>query len=219
MATVLPATALAAVIGCSVAPPSAEPVHVVAEEYGRMYQSAIQVLREEGYGIDRQDYRFGVVSTKPLASPTILEPWKRGNTTSGQAMESTINTQRRVVTVSLEPAEARVEPHGDELSSLRELAQRQARAMQGEYLMRVEAVIEQLQIPTRHLSGSTQGRRMFGHYRGVPAEWDERGISALYWVAVGRDPHLEDRLLKQIVRRSTQSPVETPGYAEGEEER
>jgi hypothetical protein len=75
----------------------------------------------------------------------------------------------------------------------------------------VEAVVEQLQLPTRYLTGSTRGPAIFGHLRSVPEEYDRRGITDGYWQTVERDPLLEQRLLDEIVRRSVS--VDSPGEA------
>jgi len=191
------------VIGCTSAPSASAPVSIAADEYPRMFQAAIDVMRDEGFIVDRQDYRFGRITSKPLTAPTIMEPWRRSANTAKQAIDSTINDQRRVVVVMLEPVDkSNPASLGADVSTLEQAVQSEALAGQGDYDVRVEVIIEQIQTPTRFLTGSTRGNSIYGHLRSVPAELDERGIGEVYWIPVGRDPYLEERLLRQIVRRS-----------------
>lgn len=180
---------VASVIGCQATPQSASaPVQIAEEEYARMYQASIEVLRDNGYTIDRDDYRFGSVTADAEQTHTLFEPWHRDGKTFVQAAAATANRQRRVVRVQMEPIE-----HTDQ------------------YNLYVEAVVEQLQLPTRFLTGSTRGPEVFGHLRDVPQEYERRGITDGYWQTIERDPLLEQRLLDEIVRRSVR--VESPGEA------
>lgn len=190
------------------------PVAIDAREYDRVYAAAIDVLRDYGFRVDRQDHRFGVVTSHPLSSPTVGEPWYPQNTTLAQAMESTLNHVRRVVTVTLEP----VSPEDE--AAMAELAG----ALDGDapetapadaappvpsdpqtYLLRVEVVTENEQVPVRRLTMATQSDR-YSNLDSVPVEWQERGITARYWLPTGRDPHLEQRLIRAIVERSLELP-------------
>ena len=70
-------------------------VQIMTEEYGRMYQAAVDVLREEGLVVAMQDYRFGRIASEPFAAGTIAEPWRKAGQTLRQAARSTLNSQRR----------------------------------------------------------------------------------------------------------------------------
>lgn len=190
------------VIGCTAAPKSGPaPTRITPGEYPRMYHAAVAVLRDNGFVVDREDYRFGKVTSKPQIAGTIAEPWKPSSAGARGALESTTNQQRRVVIVSLEPLGA---PGSDTIdvddSPLASIAADREGA--GDYQLRVEVVIERLQAPTRYLTGAIHGESLFGEYHAVPEEWQRRGIPEAYWRAVGRDALLEQRLMEQIVRRS-----------------
>ncbi len=183
-----------ALIGCAAPQTTASaPVGIAEDEYPRIFHAAVNVLRDEGFMIDQQDYRFGTVSTKPTDAATLGEPWRGRGQTAQQAAGSTVNDQRRIVTVSITPADKAEE--GEDVPA------------DADFLVRVEAVTEQLQVTTRYLTGSTRGKAIFGHYNRVPAELEERGIGKWYWMPVGRDPYLEERLLRRIVRDSVNSEV------------
>jgi len=72
-------TAALAITGCTTAPrpappPPTPPVAVAADQYKDTFAAAVETLRRSGFRIDRSDYRFGVVTTRPEGSPTLLEP-------------------------------------------------------------------------------------------------------------------------------------------------
>jgi hypothetical protein len=215
---------------------TANPLEIDRSEYGRMFTASVEVLREHGFVVDRQDYRYGMVSSRARTSPTLMEPWYGDNTTVGQAIESTANNQRRVITVSLEPApvEPEAEAPTDSAAATDAPAPAQVAAasdnppaeaatvqpaapasdepqvMQAQgYQLRVEVIVEQLQVPIHHMTGSTDGRRVLGRMRRAPGELAEHGVQDAYWQAVGRDVPLEQRLIAAIVRRSISVP-DTP---------
>ena len=200
----------AGVIGCAAAPKTGpQPVEIAAEEYGRMYQAAIDVLREEGLVVARQDYRFGRVVSEPFAAGTIAEPWRKPHATLRQAARSTLSSQRRVVTVSIEPTAETDKATGDASAPPDKAVAERAGAVKGDYQVRVEVSIEQLQAPRRYLTGSATGKQVFGDLSSVPTELAERGVTDAYWQPVGTDPHLAQHLIDQIVRRSVK--IRTPG--------
>lgn len=187
--------------GCAASfKPAPNPVEIDTREYARMMQAAADVLVNEGFVLDRQDYRLGVVSTKPVHSPTLVEPWRSDLTTGYQKLESTVNHQRRVVTVSLEAVER------DPNVSLK--------AEPRAYMLRVEAMIEQEQSPQREMTGSTSGGLILGTLKSNPYEMQVRGIPGIYWQPVGRDSYLEQRLIAMIVRESV-NVKPTSGAAPG----
>ncbi|MCC6580821.1 MAG: hypothetical protein IT440_10300 [Phycisphaeraceae bacterium] len=169
------------------------PMEIAASEYPRMYYAAVDVLRTQRMGVGVQDYRFGQVISQSQALPTMPEFWRRGRYTLAQATESTLNQQRRTVTVSLEPAGAKPGHATD--------------APPASYMLHVEAIIEQMQTPTRFLSGSTSGHRVMSELRAVPTELKERGLAEEFWQPLGRDTQLEQELLALIVRRSLTVPL------------
>lgn len=175
--------------------PAPSSLAIDAAEYDRMFLAGAQVLRDHGFRVDRQDRRFGLLSTHPLDAPTAVEPWRTSNTTAGQAWQATLDHMRRTVNVMLEPIE-----HDDDVDD-------ESRATLGDYTLRVEVLLERRTNPTRRLTGTSQ-RNAFSRLSDVPAEWSRRGIAGSYWEPVGRDAYLEQRLIRAIVDRAMQ-----PAYA------
>ena len=153
------------------------PARVAADTYQTTYEAAIDVLRDEGFVIDRRDYRFGQITTHALGSPNAFEVWNDQNTTLDQAIESTLANEQRRVNVAFEKLGT-----GDG------------------YAMQVEVVIERKQVPTRRLAGSAR-RNISSNLSAPPKELADRGITGSYFEPVGRDELLEARLMKMISDR------------------
>ena len=188
-----PALSLAwlALVGCAAAPASSEnPLEVDAREYSRLFRAAVEVLRDGGPAIDRQDYRFGTITAATRDAATVFEFWRGEGATLAQTLEATVNHRRRRVTVQFEPTGA----------ASADAAEPRA------YLLYIEVMIEQFEVPTRQMTGSTAGWRVFGSLHAVPAELRERGIAASYWRPVTRDVRMEARLQRAILRRSLSLP-------------
>ncbi len=189
----------------------ANPVEIDVTEYDRIFQASADVLKDSGFRIDRQDYRFGVLTSHPRTSPTAMEPWHRDNVTLGQALESTVNFQRRRIHIRLipttaAPANAESDTPAAVTATLPQDQPAQAdaatRVVHDSYMLEAQVVIEQVEAPRRYLTGSTAPGRMYRNLSAAPDELAQRQISENYWRPVGRDTHLEQRLVADILRRS-----------------
>ncbi|MEM9418674.1 MAG: hypothetical protein AAGA25_06395 [Planctomycetota bacterium] len=169
------------------------PTALSVDDYPVAFQASADVLRDAGFSVDRRDFRFGKVSTKPKGSPTLIEAWKPDNTYADQSVRSTLGDLRRTVTVNFIPQND--EPHADAESLPG------AKRLVSAYNLRVEVQVERFQIPQRRMNGSTNGV-VFSDLAEVPEELQARGITQSYWEPIGRDIHLEQRLLQQILDRT-----------------
>lgn len=169
------------------------PAEIDKIEYTRIYNAAVVVLREYGFRVDRHSHRFGTITTKYFASPSLFEPWTTTNTTTDQAWESTFNQQRRKAIVSLEPAGFNDNPAVTLLP---------AKTEPGHYRLRVEVFLERHEHPNRYLTGATSGHGVFGTLATGAEELNQRGVNGPYWRPLGRDPLLEQRLLADMIRKS-----------------
>lgn len=160
------------------------PLEIDVTEYDRMFDATIAVLREQSLGVQVKDYRMGTIVSQPAVSPTAMEFWRIENSVSGNRMESTLNKQRRIVSVTFKPAPDEPE---DNVQT---------------YHMAVQVVVEQEQNPRLQMTGSTSGHGILGAYSQTPGELADRGISGQYWYPIGTDPLLENKLMRTIVHRS-----------------
>lgn len=179
----------------------ANPLPVDTSEYDTLFTAAIEVLKDQGFRLDRHDHRFGVVTTYPKASPTIGEPWHRDNVTLEQAVASTVNYQRRRVSVRLIPDHSASQT--DKPKQM-DIAASGALVAPAGYLLDAQVLIEQVETPLRYLTGSTASGRMIRDLRAAPADLKDRKITENYWRVVARDTAMEQQLIARILRQSTQ---------------
>ena len=132
------------------------------------------------------------MSSIPKGSPTLIEAWKPDNTYPDQALRSTLGDLRRTVAVSFTPNADPAE------------ASSTAATSPTAYDLRVDVLVERLQVPQRRMNGNTRGQ-VFADLAEVPGELQARGITGQYWQPIGRDLHLEQRLLKEILERTRQT--------------
>ncbi|MEM6853751.1 MAG: hypothetical protein AAF593_05015 [Planctomycetota bacterium] len=190
--------------GCQTTSNSSPPMNtapVSAAEYPTAFEVSGAVLRDEGFGVDRQDFRFGKITSRPKGSPTLVEAWQPDNTYPDQALRSTLGDLRRTITVTFTPTPGS-DPGTDQTTSVNS-GNTPVRGSGGPsaYDVRVEVLVERLQVPERRMNGSTRGV-VFADLAEVPEELQARGIAGRYWQPVGRDLHLEQRLLQDILGRT-----------------
>jgi len=199
LALLIAVLALSSLTGCVTNVPAvSNPVATPGRDYDRIYRAAIEELRDRGFHVDRQDYRFGRVSAKPVRAPFVLEFWRPHHTTAEQVGTATINHERRLITVDLKPID---DPIYDPTLTDPDLEARRSPEYT-RYELHVEVMIERLQNPRQRLNGSTAGTRIRSDLREVPLELRERGITSAYWQPIKRDPYLERRLLDAILDRA-----------------
>ncbi len=172
-------------VGCAKPQPVDNPFLIDQREYDRLYAATIRTLRDYGFQIDRQDYRFGTITTEPLTAPSLFEPWDPTDSTLKQTLDATLDHQRRIVTVRLQP----------------EAGSEDADA----YALDVDVTLERRNVATRRLNGTARDN-VFVDLDDAPAELARRGIPRAYWQPIGRDAELEQRLLRDIVQRSFEMP-------------
>ena len=198
------------------------PFAITAEEYDRVFEAAIDTLRLNQFVVDRQDRRFGVITTRPLVAGSALEPWRTDNTTAYQLADATLNYQRRIVHVYLEPAdpealvaaqaarvgvrrgEERVDPEvaAGDVEPAPEPVSPPADA--GRYQLRTEVLLEQRQVPEQQLhTAAVRPATDYGRDADVLTTLTEEGLERSFWRPVGRDPYLEQRLIHEILTRAT----------------
>ena len=78
---------------------------VVGVSYDRLFAACDHVLRQRRFIVDRTDFRDGILSSRPLISQQIWEPWRDDvGSLSGQT-KSSLATYRRTVQWTIQPGE------------------------------------------------------------------------------------------------------------------
>ncbi|MEM1097339.1 MAG: hypothetical protein AAGH92_00990 [Planctomycetota bacterium] len=146
-------------------------------------ETAVVVLRDAGYAVDRADYRLGVVTSRPAPVATVFEPWHADRQLQGDAWSATAGNLQRVVRIDF------AAPDADETQASGDI-------------LRVRVQLERFEVPTRRVINAARGR-VFSTLSDVPVTWEDRGIEARYWRPVGRDTAEEQRLQTAIYQRFT----------------
>lgn len=185
--TVILAMALIMTMVAGCAGPSSvieAPIPVAEGQYRQAFETAVATLRDHGFIIDRQDYRFGRITTKPRFSPNLIEIWNRDNTTASQSVSASVNNEQRTATIKLDRAT------GSEGSAAAE-----------PYALSVEVAIERITDPNRRLTGSTSPVNIVRPLSETPAQFENQGVHGKTMVFIARDEHFEQRLLADIRQR------------------
>ncbi|HNQ21861.1 MAG TPA: hypothetical protein PKK06_02080 [Phycisphaerae bacterium] len=144
-----------------------------------LWQAVQDTLRAHRFTLDRVDWRAGVITTLPEASQHTFEVWRRDVATWYDFAEATVNPVRRwvEVTVSHDPEQP-------------------ARALS------VVVHKQRLSSPDRQFNCSGAAYRFFAE--NTPSTTGIARITEGHdrWVDRGRDPALEEYLLRQTLKRA-----------------
>jgi len=67
--------------------------------YADAFTGVTEVLRAQGYELERVDARAGIITTRPLASSGVWTPWITSERTARDEIESSLHRQRRLAEV------------------------------------------------------------------------------------------------------------------------
>jgi hypothetical protein len=195
--------ALAAIVGLNgcAATQGPQVVAVDAAHYEVAFDAAVEAVRRQGLPATIRNRRGGVIETEPAVAGSLLEPWKGGNASLGQAMDNTMHLQRRRVRfeftpVGFDPAAAALgrEPTGPQAVTAAEVPDLTAAAADLE--LRVWVVLERCYIPGIQLNTWTQS--LASRTTIVPIDAEDEPLPVQHWTAFARDEPFERRLLAQV---------------------
>lgn len=189
-----------------------------AERYPAVAKSVTAAMREERFIVDRNDPRLGVFTSKPLTSPTILEFFKADNSTMAQAWESTANLQRRRVRVVIEPEkEKEGEYDAEQLANMSQVTLNPPPPTfehpSGPLNLRVMVFVDRAHQPLWQVETTT--RRLSSH--AIDPQLRERRMQPLYWEPISRDPFMEQRLMRRIIRHMNEATREQTDKPSGKD--
>lgn len=166
---------------------SSRPVSVAepSEDADRLWEAVQETLRRGRFQIDRVDRASGVITTLPEASQHFFEFWRHDVDTPRDRWEATLNPMRRWVEVSLTRADDGPWTHPSELRT------------------RLAVVVhkERLSSPDRQFNSSGAVYQYFGE--SLPSTTGQSKVTTKddRWLDCGRDPAMEDYLLRAILKR------------------
>jgi hypothetical protein len=152
---------------------------VYKASYENVWQQALLLISRTGFTLDRRDYRLGVITTQPLPSAQFLEFWKPQHASVTNAMENTVNSQRRLVRLTISPVPGKPDF----------------------YQVAVQVLVERESNPSEILGGPIfiEGSGFGRNAMALRSDYAE--LAAPRWVLMGHDPRLEKKLLDELFKR------------------
>lgn len=137
------------------------------------------VLRDQGFRLDRVDRRAGVVTTHPETSQHFFEVWRKDVATAYDFWEASLNTIRRTVEITTQPD-----------------------LMKGNARLTVKVIRERYSAPERQFNNSIAAFQFYG--TTLPSVETGETLTAAdnEWIPDGRDLTMEAAILNKITART-----------------
>lgn len=145
-------------------------------QFQPLWDACEKVAREYLFQLDRQDYRLGLITTKPMISKQLLEPWRKDAGTFHAVLANSLATIRRTLRFEID------------------------RDDDGLYVVKPKVLVEQETILERRITSASQYRTAFsGPAVGSRTALDqETEIPIVYWTPIGRDSEMEIHIAAAI---------------------
>lgn len=157
-------------------------------DYDQLWETSLIVLREQQFRPDRQDRRFGVITTYPTVSGQWFEFWRNDTQSTFAWVESSLHTIRRTPTVWIEPTD-----------------------QDNFWTIMVQVDVQRKREPAQQVTSASGGLRVL---RGtMPRISGEKNVPTIqeYWVDVGEDPDMAEFLIDLIdMRTLSAAPLPEP---------
>jgi len=157
------------------AAPAPNPLPVVAGNDDALWERTVDVLHAFQFPVAREDRLARIIETDYKVGSGCLEPWQRDSIGLGNRLESTLQSVRRMVRVTLSPVDGG-----------------------GGYAVSVEAFKEREDLPG--LAANSPGAATF--QESTPLQFDLNPVvgqtAPSGWIPVGRDFALEQAILASL---------------------
>jgi hypothetical protein len=152
---------------------------VTHDNFDELWNACIESARYRGFKPDRLDYREGLLTTQPLVSKQIFEPWRRDVVTIGDQIESTLATTRRIIHFEISKD-----------------ADHQFRCVP-------KVLVEHYAAAERRITAIQRYREAYSIENAQGSKERDRGIDIPpeYWYTIGRDAAMEKQLAEAIQSR------------------
>lgn len=144
-------------------------------QLNELLETCENVLRDQGFRIDRLDRRAGVVTTHPETSKHFFEVWRKDVATRYDLWEATFNTIRRTVEIQTEPD-----------------------LIRGEARMTLTVKRERFSSPDRQFNNSNAAFQFYGDTLPSATTGERVTRADSEWIEDGRDLALEELLINKI---------------------
>lgn len=149
---------------------------VQAGDFDTLWTACEKVARSYGYQLDREDYRTGLLTTVPMVSKNIQEPWRKDAGTVYYQIQDSLQTIRRTL---------RFEIKKDESGAF---------AAVPKVLMERQSVLEHRITSVTQYRGAFSGPRVSSIYTTDAVN----PVPARYWTPIGRDQPMEKQVATAV---------------------
>ena len=149
---------------------------VQARDFDTLWTACEKVARTYGYQLDREDYRTGLLTTVPMISKNIQEPWRKDAGTIYEQWQDTLQTIRRTLRFEIKRDES------------------------GAYAAVPKVLIERQTVLERRLTSVTQYRGAFSGPR-ISSLYTTDVVNRVpnkYWTPIGRDEPMEKQVATAV---------------------
>ena len=149
--------------------------------YDNVWQQEMLLLHNMGFALDRQDYRLGEMTTQALQSAQIIEFWRPEHTLPTNALENTVNSQRRTVRLRISNVPGKPDF----------------------YEIAIQVLVERRTNPTEAIGGPVfvEGSGFGRNAVALHSDYAVPKPPPSAWVMMGHDPDLEKKLLDLLFQR------------------
>ncbi|HNO80112.1 MAG TPA: hypothetical protein PKN33_18855 [Phycisphaerae bacterium] len=180
----VPLVGLAGLVGCTPVQRDGDPMvraFTVADQdqLNDLLDTCEDVLRDQGFRIDRVDRRAGVVTTHPETSQHFFEVWRNDVATNYDFWEASLNTIRRSVEIQAAPDLAK-----------------------GEASLTIKVKRERYSALDRQFNNSIAAFQFYGDTLPAVSTGEKVTRADDEWIEDGRDLALEELLINKITARA-----------------
>ena len=142
--------------------------------YEKLWNSCQDIAREDLFSLARQDYRDGLLTTKPMVSRQFFEFWRPDTGDMYGVVQNSLQTIRRTIYFEFQK-------------------------LPGGYVVTPKVVVERESSATKHITSSSQYGTVFSYTAPLPNELASGAPQAgVFWYAIGRDLKMEADLASAI---------------------
>ncbi len=175
--------------GCSGPPAATSPTlarvsALTPEAYERLWDTVGDTLRDNYFGIDREDRLAGIISTHPETRAQFFELWRPQPELVYTWVESNLQTTQLQATVTIKPVEEA-----------------------GAFDVAVQVDRLRYSLEERQIDNSAGAMRLFSADTPTEGGEKERPSRTGETITLGRDKPAEERLLKLIMDRYAKAPA------------
>jgi len=163
--------------------------------YDNIWQQSLLLVAKLGFAIDRHDYRLGTITTFSLPSAQVVEFWKPSHSGFTNALENTVNSQRRYLRLTISNVQNKPKFYDIAVQVLVERETNTTETLAGPLF------IEGSGFGRNTISLRSDYADPTSTVNLKKATQEERDAIAPRWLILGHDTILEQKIIEQLFDR------------------